>query len=1006
MAINGFKTQEDFAIYNEIVVNQEDSQGNWVRVENTEVELQPKKIVTVKGTDSTHCSTFTPLAENDKIVLIDSGNNIVVTTLGTVDVDSSNTVSTLDIFDDNSGIALYEFEDAASGGAVTCTGDSSYNGQWKNDSGNNIDGIYDIGKFGNAASFDGSDTHIIQFPAPFKDNDTFTVSAWFKWNGTAGQYVIMEAGVLQIPGDVDSKGNIRIDYPNNGGNYGSVNVGNGNWHHIVVIHNVDSKDNCYIDGTLDSQRDTASVDSYNNWWIGQYKNGSTDYEFDGLIDQVRIFNKALTDSEVNTLYNEQAAKYTADISSAKLSNPPKAAFKPFKTPVPMIQLESSENRMLKDATERPIVIFNPTDSSFNSEYLYNGETIVLDGKQLEVTSDIVSNVVSTVDDVDPLEDGSQVAGYQFEDSASGGAVACMNDSSYNGQWKTLDSNGNLVDTDGVYAAGKFENAASFDGSKWINKVHSVPNNGDSFSISLFINISKYADPGKLRYVYWSGKTDCMIGIDENGYLKFTNYNGTEHKVQTPNALKLNTWYYITTLKTSDGLKLYINKELVSTNTFTGAFNSQSDEPSIGTRANSDTESFNGLIDQVRIFNKALTSEEISLLYKEQKAKYSISSLGLSAVPQVALTTGHKELKIESSANNSVTVSSYVDLPLESNDNIVTDQGKVLVNDVTITDAGTIDTLDILGDNSGIALYEFEDDASGGVITCTGDSSYNGQWKNDSGNNIDGVYDTGKFGNAAGKFSDNNTYIDLSNYKFDTTNGITVSCWIKIDSNLNNNNRLHGIICKNTNSAENSAFSLYFDPRSVDSKSNCIYVNQYKDSSGNGVKFNLQSTANQNDGTWIHICFTWDGSTDSNACKLYINNALNATCTSSEAGNESSVATHIGANGASAYFEGLLDQVRIFNKALTDSEVNAVYNEGAKKYKLGFDSLGNAPTFAAIPAKTKSMDLLNTTFDSSNNCFKVDFNPVTGNGRAIQRRLVMPEKDITVTSYKSDLDIKN
>jgi hypothetical protein len=46
----------------------------------------------------------------------------------------------------------------------------------------------------------------------------------------------------------------------------------------------------------------------------------------GSIDQVRIFNRALTPTEVTALYNEQATKYTADITSLTLTNPPTKAW--------------------------------------------------------------------------------------------------------------------------------------------------------------------------------------------------------------------------------------------------------------------------------------------------------------------------------------------------------------------------------------------------------------------------------------------------------------------------------------------------------------------------------------------------------------------------------------------------------------------------------------------------------------------------------------------------------
>ena len=315
-------------------------------------------------------------------VFVDAINSEVVVTDEIVySLNEGSLETETDPLGDGSGITLYEFEDDASGGAVTCTGDSSYNGQWKNDSGNNIDGIYDIGKFDNASSFDGSNTHMIQFPAPFKDNDIFTVSAWFKWNGTVGKYVIVEAGVLQIPGDINQNGNIRINYPNNGGNYGSVDVGDGNWHHIVVVHNINNQDNCYIDCTLDSQRDTASVDSSNNWYIGQYQNGTTGYEMDGLIDQVRIFNKALTEDEVRKLYVEDLnyinKKHLKVEVTSKDSN---ANINPY--------VYKFEGQDIKDIVDNDMTLSFEMLSSVTGDYTVKLVTDTLTGEQETFTKTI------------------------------------------------------------------------------------------------------------------------------------------------------------------------------------------------------------------------------------------------------------------------------------------------------------------------------------------------------------------------------------------------------------------------------------------------------------------------------------------------------------------------------------------------------------------------------------------------------------------------------------------
>jgi len=94
----------------------------------------------------------------------------------------------------------------------------------------------------------------------------------------------------------------------------------GDWHHFVFTYDGTRtpKTQCYIDGQRDTGMNwdydliTQSIANGNN--IGNYDlNGAN---FSGKVDQVRIFDKALSSSEVTTLYGETYAsstKSTTDI---------------------------------------------------------------------------------------------------------------------------------------------------------------------------------------------------------------------------------------------------------------------------------------------------------------------------------------------------------------------------------------------------------------------------------------------------------------------------------------------------------------------------------------------------------------------------------------------------------------------------------------------------------------------------------------------------------------------
>jgi concanavalin A-like lectin/glucanase superfamily protein/matrixin len=74
--------------------------------------------------------------------------------------------------------------------------------------------------------------------------------------------------------------------------------------------------------------------------------------------------------------------------------------------------------------------------------------------------------------------------------------------------------------------------------------------------------------------------------------------------------------------------------------------------------------------------------------------------------------------------------------------------------------------------------------------------------------------------------------------------------------------------------------------------------------------------------WTHLAFTYNGST----MRLYVNGAQVATRTQNGAAVTSSGALRIGGNSIwGEYFAGVIDEVRIYNRALTATEVQTTMN---------------------------------------------------------------------------------
>lgn len=131
--------------------------------------------------------------------------------------------------------------------------------------------------------------------APEGRNSTITYSSWVKTKATSTvfyqtygeKYIGLQNGRVLIA---------RVDWIN--GNYffdiETENIlSDGKWHHLAVIQSYRGNSQLYIDGKWYATKDIS--------WYGQ--NSDTFLgNFDGLLDNVRIYNRALTHKEVQEIY--------------------------------------------------------------------------------------------------------------------------------------------------------------------------------------------------------------------------------------------------------------------------------------------------------------------------------------------------------------------------------------------------------------------------------------------------------------------------------------------------------------------------------------------------------------------------------------------------------------------------------------------------------------------------------------------------------------------------------
>jgi len=160
-----------------------------------------------------------------------------------------------------------------------------------------------------ALHFDGADDRVT---TNIEDSlDSFSWSVWINFEGSSGneQPIISTRG-SQKGGGIRERGNNEFDfyiYDQNAGRFKSTSTSSSPtdvWIHLVGTLDTDGNVLLYENGT---QVDSNSIGSYekgNNYRIGQRADGSNNADkFPGIIDDVRVYSKALSATEVSNLYN-------------------------------------------------------------------------------------------------------------------------------------------------------------------------------------------------------------------------------------------------------------------------------------------------------------------------------------------------------------------------------------------------------------------------------------------------------------------------------------------------------------------------------------------------------------------------------------------------------------------------------------------------------------------------------------------------------------------------------
>lgn len=181
-------------------------------------------------------------------------------------------------------------------------------------------------RFGNvnyAYSFYGNNDYVeIATNNSSFDSQTYTISFWYKTNAApyTGFYpraIISRSNSSGSPSNVydnysifEGGGTIALNYQGVGTLINSpsgidwvTQLNNNSWHLLNVTVNTDSL-KAYVDGILVNKQPFIAGISFQNYSISIGKSNHTFWsEYNGYLDDIGIWNRALTQQEVNDLYN-------------------------------------------------------------------------------------------------------------------------------------------------------------------------------------------------------------------------------------------------------------------------------------------------------------------------------------------------------------------------------------------------------------------------------------------------------------------------------------------------------------------------------------------------------------------------------------------------------------------------------------------------------------------------------------------------------------------------------
>ena len=495
--------------------------------------------------------------------------------------------------------------------------------------------------------------------------------------------------------------------------------------------------------------------------------------------------------------------------------------------------------------------------------------------------------------------------------------------------------------------------------------------------------------GNYSFPVDNGQLQVLLRRDNNGYTFHINDdNGGNKEVSAPNSVQLNIWQHIVGVWDGSTIKIYVDGILKSTTTgvIGSSFRSLTNSFVIGYSLAAGGEGFQGSIDEVRIWNIALTVDEI---IRRKNCELIGNESGLLAYYKFnqgvnqANNSGVTSLVDATSNGNNGSLNNFGLTGSTSNwlsgspvtTGIVVPTVASVTTPVNYALGATASSLTATSGGTGLLWYTTE---TGGTGTMTAPipttatvgttsfwvSSTNANGCESTRTKIDVIVNSPATHLNFDGVDDVLSMTSVPNLPQGNTSR-TIEAWIKTTQNNSG-----AAILTYGNLSTNNRFALY------QSNGKLNFVAEFND---------YNTNVSINDGNWHHIAATHDGVN----LKVYLD-GVQVGATQSKIFNTLGNQLNIGFRGVlgSEHFNGDIEEVRIWNLVRSNVEIQAnrscelIGNEAGLvayyKFNQGADNSNNSGVTTATALVGTNGTLSNFALSGSTSNWKSGSPVTTGN----------------------------